>query len=85
MQRTRFTDKQISGILAAREAGAKYADYNAERPRSALDSQTPADYARALATAIARPAARADNSARRAIAQPAPIGANTNPAPVAAG
>ena len=30
------------------------ADYNTERPHSALDYQTPADYARALTTAIAR-------------------------------
>ncbi|OWY09407.1 hypothetical protein B6V72_17905 [Thioclava sp. F34-6] len=34
------------------------ADYNTERPHSALDYQTPADYARALTSAIARPAAR---------------------------
>ena len=61
------------------------ADYNTERPHSALDYQTPADYARALNTAIARPAARDESSARRAIAQPAPIGVNTNRAPVAAG
>ena len=61
------------------------ADYNTERPHSALDYQTPADYARALTTAIARPAARDESSARRAIAQPAPIGVNTNRAPVAAG
>ncbi|MBU2079493.1 MAG: IS3 family transposase, partial [Alphaproteobacteria bacterium] len=40
---------------------------------------------RALTTAIARPAARDESSARRAIAQPAPIGVNTNRAPVAAG
>ena len=31
------------------------ADYNTERPHSALDYQTPADYARTLTTAIARP------------------------------
>lgn len=61
------------------------ADYNTERPHSALGYQTPADYARALTTAIARPAARDESSARRAIAQPAPIGVNTNRAPVAAG
>ena len=35
--------------------------------------------------AIARPAARDESSPRRAIAQPAPAGANTNLAPVAAG
>ena len=61
------------------------ADYNTERPHSALDYQTPADYARTLTAAIARPAARDESSARRAIAQPAPSGVNTNRAPVAAG
>src|SRR5690606_16700096 len=61
------------------------ADYNTERPHSALDYQTPADYARTLTAAIARPAARDESSARRAIAQPAPIRVNTNRAPVAAG
>ena len=60
-------------------------DYNTERPHSALDYQTPADYARTLTTAIARPAARDESSARRAIAQPAPTGVNTNRAQVAAG
>ncbi len=61
------------------------ADYNTERPHSALDYQTPADYARTLTAAIARPAARDESSARRAIAQTAPIGVNTNRTPVAAG
>ncbi len=37
------------------------------------------------ATAIARPAARDESSARRAIAQPAPIGVNDHRAPVLAG
>lgn len=60
-------------------------DYNTERPHSALDYQTPAAYARTLTTAIARPAARDESSARRAIAQPAPTGVNTNRAPVVAG
>jgi len=50
-----------------------------------LDHQTPADYALTLTTAIARPAARDESSARRAIAQPAPNGVNTNRAAVAAG
>ena len=54
------------------------ADYNTERPHSALDYQTPADYARALTTAVARPSARDESSARRAIAQPASIGVNTD-------
>lgn len=61
------------------------ADYNTERPHSALDYQTPADYARTLAPAIARPAAQDESFARRAIAQPTPISVNTNWAPVAAG
>lgn len=60
-------------------------DYNTERPHSALCYETPADYARTLTTATARPAARDESSARRAIAQPAPIGVNTNRAPVADG
>ena len=61
------------------------ADCNTERPHSALDYQTLADYARTLPPVIARPAARDESSARRAIAQPAPIGVNTKRAPVAAG
>ncbi|MEQ5872635.1 IS3 family transposase [Sagittula sp. NFXS13] len=61
------------------------ADYNTERPHSALDYQTPAEYARTLTNALARPATRYESSARRAIAQPAPIGVNTNRAQVVAG
>ena len=61
------------------------ADYNTERPHSALDYRTPAEYARTLNHAIARPAARDESSARRAIAQPAPIGVNTLQAHIAAG
>ena len=61
------------------------ADDNTERPHSALDYQIPADDARTLTTAIARPAARDESSACRAIAQPAPIGVSTKRAPVAAG
>ncbi|WP_281827490.1 integrase core domain-containing protein, partial [Jannaschia rubra] len=61
------------------------ADYNIERPLSALDCQTPADYARTLTAAIARPAGRDESSAGRAIAQPAPNGVNKNRAPVAVG
>ena len=64
---------------------ARAADDNTERPHSALGCKTPADNAQTLTTAIARPAARDESSARQAIAQPAPIGANTNRAPVAAG
>lgn len=38
-----------------------------------------------LTTAIARPAARDESSARRAIAQPAPIGVNDQKTPVMTG
>lgn len=44
--------------------------YNTERPYSALEYQTLSGFALHLATAIARPAARDESSARRAIAQP---------------
>ena len=60
-------------------------DYNTARPHSALGYQTPAGFALHLTTAIARPAARDEGSARRAIAQTAPKGVNQLPAPVAAG
>lgn len=96
MKRTRFADEQIIGILLyetmfrdlahARVAIAAWAaDYNTERPHSALGYQTPVDYARNLTTEIARPAAQHESAARRAIAQPAPTGANTNRAQIAAG
>ena len=48
------------------------ADYNTERPHSALDYRIPPAYARTLNHAIAHPAARDESSVRRAIAQPAP-------------
>ena len=60
-------------------------DYNTARPHSALGYQTPAGFALHLTTAIARPAARDESSARRAIAQTAPKGINRQPAPVAVG
>jgi putative transposase len=60
-------------------------DYNTERPHSALGYQTPAGFALHLTTAIARPAARDESSARRAIAQTAPIGVDDHRAPVVAG
>jgi putative transposase len=61
------------------------AGYNTERPHSTLGYQTPAGFALHLTTAIARPAARDESSARRAIAQTAPTGVNDHPAPVVAG
>ena len=60
-------------------------DYNTARPHSALGYQTPAGFALHLTTAIARPAARDESSARRAIAQSAPRGVNDHRAPVVAG
>ncbi|MDP2062953.1 MAG: transposase, partial [Phaeovulum sp.] len=60
-------------------------DYNTQRPHSALGYQTPAGFALHLTTAIARPAAQLESSARRAIAQPAPTGVNDHRAPVVAG
>ncbi|WP_139307446.1 IS3 family transposase [Rhodovulum sp. ES.010] len=85
--RDEFLNETLFRNLAhARDLIAAWvADYNTERPHSALGYQTPADYAQTLTTAIARPAARDESSARRAIAQPAPFGVNTNRAPVAAG
>lgn len=61
------------------------ADCNTERPHSALDYQTPADYARTLTTAIARLAPQNESAERRAIAQPAPLEVYANRVPVAAG
>ena len=60
-------------------------DYNTARPHSALGYQTPASFALHLTTAIARHAARDESSARRAIAQTAPIGVNNQRTPVMAG
>lgn len=85
--RDELLNETISRNLAhARVMVAAWADdYNTAHPHSALGYQTPVAYARALTTAIARPAARDESSARRAIAQPAPIGVNTNRTPIAAG
>lgn len=60
-------------------------DYNTARPHSALGYQTPAGFALQLTTAIARPAAYAEGSARRPVPQPTPIGENDHWAPAAAG
>ena len=85
--RDEFLNETLFRNLAhARDLIAAWvSDYNTQRPHSALGYQTPAGYALNLTTAIARPAARDESSARRAIAQPAPFGVNTNRAPVAAG
>ena len=52
------------------------ADYNTERPHSALGYQTPAAYAAHL-TATGRPAAQPEGSARRPVAPTAPRGVTT--------
>ncbi len=81
-----LNETMFRNLAHARIVIAAWADdYITERPHSALDYQTPTDYARTLTTAIARPAARDESSALRAIAQPAQIGVNTNRPPVAAG
>jgi len=53
------------------------ADYNTERPHSALGYQAPAAYARRLATATGRHAELHEGSARRPVAPPAPHGVST--------
>jgi len=85
--RDEFLNETLFRNLAhARELMAAWVtDYNTERPHSALGYQTPAGFALHLTTAIARPAARDESSARRAIAQSAPKGVNDQRAPVAAG
>lgn len=81
-----LNETMFRNLAHARVVIAAWAtDYNTERPHSAWDYQTPTDYARTLTTAIARPAARDESSARRAIAQPAPIGVDNHRAPVEAG
>lgn len=54
-------------------------DYNTTRPHSSLGYQTPAGFALNMINAIARPAARDESSARRAIAQPTPEGVKSAP------
>ena len=78
LNETMFRNLALARVVIATWA----ADYNAERPQSALDYHIPADHARALTTAIACPATRDESSARRAIAQPVPNGVNTNRTPV---
>ena len=85
--RDEFLNETLFRNLAhVRELTAAWVtDYNTARPHSALGYQTPAGFALHLNTAIARPAARDESSARRAIAHPAPTGINHQRAPVAAG
>src|SRR6056297_240662 len=85
--RDEFLNETLFGNLAqARDLIAAWvADYNTAWPHSALGYQTPAGFALQLADAIARPAARDESSACRAIAHPAPKGINDHRAPVAAG
>ena len=81
-----LSETMFRNLAHARDLiAARVTDYNTERPHSALGYQTPAGFALHLTTAIARPAARDESSARRAIAQPAPIGVNQPAAPVVAG
>lgn len=87
----RMRDEFLNEILFRSPAHAReliaawVTDCNTARPHSALGFQTPAGFALHLATAISRPAARDGSSARRAIAQLAPIGVNDQRAPVVAG
>jgi putative transposase len=85
--RDEFLNETLFRNLAhARELiNAWISDYNTDRPHSALGYQTPEGFALHLTTAIARPAARDEGSARRAIAQPTPTGVNHHRAPVVAG
>ena len=85
--RDEFLNETLFRNLAhARELMAAWVnEYNTARPHSALGYQTPAGFALHLTTAIARPAARNESSARRAIAQPAPTGEYDHRAPVDGG
>jgi putative transposase len=85
--RDEFLNETLFRNLAhARDLIAEWVtDYNNARPRSALGYQTPAGFPLHLTTAVARPAARDESSARRAIAQPATTGVNDHRAPAALG
>ncbi|MSU89597.1 transposase [Rhodobacteraceae bacterium 2CG4] len=61
------------------------ADYNEQRPHSALGCQTPKAFAEHLLTATDSRAASHENSAHLSVAPPAPIGVSTQRAPVPAG
>ena len=60
-------------------------NYNTQRPHSALGNKTPEDLALHVITATAHYAPPDDNSARQAIAQPAPNGVNEERTLVTAG
>ena len=87
----RMRDEFLNGTLFRNLAHrrdpitARVAADTTARPRSALGYQPPAGRALHLTPTSARPAAPDESSARQAIAQPAPIGAKDNRAPVVAG
>ncbi len=69
---------------ARQKLAAWAADYNTERPHSAIGYQTPAAYAAHL-NATGRPAAQLESSPRRPVAHPAPDGVITAETLVRAG
>ena len=85
--RDKFLNETLFRSLAHARAliAAQVTDYNTARAHSVLGYQTPAGFALHLTTAIARPAARDESSARRAIAQTAQTGVNDYRTLVAAG
>ena len=86
MQNEFLNETLFRNLAHARDLLAAWVtDYNTTRPHSALGYQTPAGFALHLTTTIARPAARNESSARRAIAKPASKDVNQLPAPVTAG
>ena len=61
------------------------ADYNEERPHSALGYRTPQAFAEGLITATDSRAAPLESSAHLTVAPPAPVGVSTQRAPAPAG
>lgn len=61
------------------------ADYNEERPHSALGYQTPRAFAEELLAATDSRAAPPESSARLSVAPPAPISVSNQRAPIPAG
>jgi len=61
------------------------ADFNDERPHSALGHETPKAFAKRLFTATDSPAAPPEGSAHLSVAPPAPAGVSIQRAPVPAG